>query len=179
VKSRSSEINGFSNVLDTIECCSGGQVDCSKYEQQRHQKDDHPQWTKSGPWYDQLLTGRLAETLSGVCVSGPLKVFYHVLRSHVMLGNETPVCLTSIWCIREQKANAVPESMKTRGRTWGLGKWDVLLHWGLNKAFHCFPLLLTVPHFLSFSSNLFLSYCCLEILSETAQSYIPSVHTKF
>jgi len=44
--------------------------------------------------------------------------------------NETPVRPTGIWCVQEQKANAVPEAMETRDRSCGLSKWDVLLHWG-------------------------------------------------
>jgi len=39
---------------------------------------------KSDPWHDELLTGRRAEMLYGVCVSGPLKVSYQILWSHVV-----------------------------------------------------------------------------------------------
>ena len=105
------------------------EVDCSKYEQQRHWKHSRWQWkvwSLARSAADWTTSGDAVWSLCPRPTEGLLPNSLEPCRT----DNETPVQPTSIWCVQEQKANAVPEAMETCGRTCGLGKWDVLLHWG-------------------------------------------------
>jgi len=103
---------------------SMSEVDCSKYEQQRYQKHDRRQWkvwSLARSTADWKTSGDAVWSLCQRPTEGLLPYTLEPCRT----DNKTPVRPTSIWCVQEQKADAVPEAMEICGRTCMLGKWDV------------------------------------------------------
>ena len=96
---------------------------------QPHQKHDYRQWkvwSLARLAADSTTSRDAVESLCWQLTEGLLSYTLEPCRT----DNKTPVQPTGIWCIQEQKANAVPEAVETHGRTCGLSKWDMLLHWG-------------------------------------------------
>ena len=114
MKGRSSEINGFLNVFWNywvLQRRSLSEVDCSKYEQQRHQKHDRRQWKVwSLAWSaaDWTTSGDAVWSLCRRPTEGLLS--YTLEPCHT--DNETPVRPTSIWCDRHyQWRHSAADSM--------------------------------------------------------------------
>jgi len=121
----------WQNTLqEVLQQRSLSEVDCSKYEQQQwHRKHDRRQckvWSLARSTADWTTSGDAVWSLCRRPNEGLLPCTLEPCRT----GNKTLVRPTNIQCIQEQNANAVPEALETHGRTCGLGKWDVLLHWG-------------------------------------------------